>query len=1045
MSPQSPASETLTFSLLRPGDLVSLTVHAVNFRLDTSDPHQPRLVRRKAGEAAYLVFVFPPQSIAEAAYFETAQVTQPSFNPPPSVPSPPLPPSNGDPLAQPGATAARMSGLSRLVFRLPAELDQIPYSIAGLLDWSRLIAVLPPAASVLPGDANAPGQAPPAISEPGATETAIELPYRLLLAPNVTEGAAPAWVHALDPVAHAGRVELWHTRLAARSTHPGAQATTEAAPGRPLPVRAVWSPDFVADGPLPPHSKDDLPFSPLRAAMSERDRDQIVILTSGFFGYTLTGPSGAGEPYLPLPVHADRLFLSSLGGWLSSRGTWTYPVSYRYVTLIEDVALRRPPEVVLPTAVAALDLIEWDHVATQGRDHYVRIVYEGFLYPVGHRASLVKVTERKVLGPLGSDGNPASSPVAFLRQRMYIIVREHEKTYAPSAFTHEGREMPLHERIRIKLDVTPEIDPPAFIPQTDASFPITVGGGQPFPFPLVGLDLAGADVDFLAPLIFVSLSETHLDKVVEAYAGDNDQRRCVVRGRNIAYADPAAGDTVIKTMSLYFTAEITNAGPPYPVAPFLPVLDSAAVVVPALTALTGQSTAVQIQLYQPYLQNGIDPHAGVFAELVGGPAPVAFSADKAGGFARPNLGLSGLSARKGVVSGKTDDAAAGKINPKEYFGDPDAKLFGTIQLGDLIPVQALLAEAAQNAPEIRTHAIPNRRHPTQLITVLHWSPQLQDFSEGPVQIAFNADGQQSALELKVRLENNLDGTPPASVAHGELSNFELRLFGVIALKIAKITFDSSNGAKSMVTLALAKSGPIVFEGPLSFIQTLANILPPGLFAGSGPSIRPTPTELDVSYSIGLPPVECGVFSLQNISIMAGLDLPYIDGKPAVEFAFAARARPFLVTVEIFGGGGFVHVVLDADGIKMVEGAIEFGGNFAFDIGVASGGVHAMAGIYFQLKGSDSDLTGFVDIGGEVSVLGLISISLDLNLSLSWQHSPSGNVIEGRATMTVSVHVLFFSASVSISVERSFSAGSGDPKIDELVSAGDWALYAGAFA
>jgi hypothetical protein len=130
---------------------------------------------------------------------------------------------------------------------------------------------------------------------------------------------------------------------------------------------------------------------------------------------------------------------------------------------------------------------------------------------------------------------------------------------------------------------------------------------------------------------------------------------------------------------------------------------------------------------------------------------------------------------------------------------------------------------------------------------------------------------------------------------------------------------------------------------------------------------------------------------------------------------------------------------------MVEGALEFGGEFSLDVGVASGGVHIMAGIYFQLSGHNSDLTGFVDIGGEVSVLGIISVSIDLNLSLSWQTSNGKSKIEGKATMTVSVHVLFFSASVSITVERSFGSGSGDPKVDELISAGDWAAYAAAFA
>ncbi len=152
-----------------------------------------------------------------------------------------------------------------------------------------------------------------------------------------------------------------------------------------------------------------------------------------------------------------------------------------------------------------------------------------------------------------------------------------------------------------------------------------------------------------------------------------------------------------------------------------------------------------------------------------------------------------------------------------------------------------------------------------------------------------------------------------------------------------------------------------------------------------------------------------------------------------------------MTVEIFGGGGFVHVVLNADGVQMVEGAIEFGGNFAFDIGVASGGVHVMAGIYFQLKGDSSDLTGFVDIGGEVSVLCIISISIDLNLSLSWDHTPTEDLITGKATLTVSVHVLFFSASVQLSVERSFKAGGGDPQVWQLVDDSQWSQYAAAFA
>src|SRR6478672_3867347 len=94
----------LWVDILRPEDLLALSVQAVNLRLDTSAPGRPRLVRDVPGEAAYLVYVFPPQSIAEQAFFATAKISQqPSFNTPPG---PPAPPTTGDPLSAPGSVAA---------------------------------------------------------------------------------------------------------------------------------------------------------------------------------------------------------------------------------------------------------------------------------------------------------------------------------------------------------------------------------------------------------------------------------------------------------------------------------------------------------------------------------------------------------------------------------------------------------------------------------------------------------------------------------------------------------------------------------------------------------------------------------------------------------------------------------------------------------------------------------------------------------------------------------------------------------------------------
>jgi len=150
-------------------------------------------------------------------------------------------------------------------------------------------------------------------------------------------------------------------------------------------------------------------------------------------------------------------------------------------------------------------------------------------------------------------------------------------------------------------------------------------------------------------------------------------------------------------------------------------------------------------------------------------------------------------------------------------------------------------------------------------------------------------------------------------------------------------------------------------------------------------------------------------------------------------------------VECLGGGGFIHLIVTAGGVQMVEGALEFGGEFSLDLGVASGGVHIMAGIYFQLTSTSTTISGFVDIGGEVSVLGIISISIDLNLSLTYQTSNGKGMVQGRATLTISVHIVFFSISVSVSVEKSFGNTSGDPTVSDVITASDWMLYAGAMA
>ena len=1125
----------LKIEVTRPDDLLRLLIEARNLKPVRSGDDGPALVVDDAAQPAYLSVIFPPQTIAESAYFEASIVPA---DVPPGQTEPP-PPQTIDTPGLPGQVNARIAHPSRLVFKVPGNA-RIPLTIEGLLDWAGLELSVNPIAAIGPNPSQAEIKQAPNIAPPTETETSLELPYRLIVSPT----AAVRWAHRTLPFTRQGRTELWHTRLQLHTEDDTAELSQDA----PAPLRAIWSEDYNPVK-MPDTTAEDPQLG--LSAMSPSDRHQIVVLTSAFHGYegkvtinigggfggVLSGgifpiaanasgaeasgladvsslafgavPIALTVPYVPQPFYADQLMLSALGGYLRSRGHWNPPAKARpkfhfSAPNINDIFSRLGPGIIpgvlpgiassgpdaspsrasaLTTAISPsvisalihqpeaeqLDLSEWVHIATQGRDHYVRIVYEGELLPFRNRAALVKVTERKFKEQNGL-------VIAHLFQRMFIVVREPQKTFAKT-----DRGMPF-KKVRLTTLVTPDIAKPAYVAPGTKSFWVEVmtspnpADRELFKFHAVGTDVGGNNVDFMIPMMFVSISDTgdRRAKAIQTYNATSsktllDQRGAIVPGQKVLFAErnPAApvDNTLLVTRALNFVMVNTGSAPR---------LLKADVNIPQVQELLGSDAPATIRLYKGFIDQGLDPATGVFAEIVkedftkflpddpfagllASTLGVTFKSDQAGGFATPNIGVSTLSRALGPLAGKVADAINDIFDPKTFFQKGLAQLFGTFDLFDLLPPGAL----GKNAPKLTTES-KDILGGKLLTAKIDWEPEVDDLAlppGAPIAIArFKKDhGGTTKLVIHGTVQKPLTldalGAPVAgdatSVFEGTLSDFRVGVLEAVFINFKEFGFTARSGAKTDVTVKLDPVTPLEFDGDLKFVEELRKIIPPDLF-GDGPSLDLSPTGIRAGFSFALPPVAVGVFALKDVSLGAALKLPFFDGKPTFDFNVSERPHPFLLSVGIFGGGGFFRLQLDTAGIRVVEASFEFGATASIDLGVASGGVLIMAGIYFKLERKEPSndlaptLSGYLRMGGYLSVLGLIKVSLEFNLSFTYD-----GVTEkayGRATLTVKVEIVFFSTSIEVTVEKAFGGASGDPSFGQLFATPDtWSEYALAFA
>jgi hypothetical protein len=272
---------------------------------------------------------------------------------------------------------------------------------------------------------------------------------------------------------------------------------------------------------------------------------------------------------------------------------------------------------------------------------------------------------------------------------------------------------------------------------------------------------------------------------------------------------------------------------------------------------------------------------------------------------------------------------------------------------------------------------------------------------------------------------------------------------VITVRFDHVRFEAKTHEKPEFDVGLrGGTDAVEFAGILSFLDQLRAFIPEDGFSDP-PALEVTEEGITTGYSLGLPPIGIGVFSLTDVRLGAGLELPFVAGKPRLRFNFCERDHPCMLTVAMLGGGGFLGIAVGLDGIEMIEAALDFGGAFCLSIVVATGSVSVIAGVYFRYDdpSKKTELDGFLRINGAVCVLGLISVSVSFDLEFGYVAKGGGGyLIQGEATLVVKIHIALWGISVPLTVRRTFGSSAGDPTFKELMpKAKDWADYAGAFA
>jgi len=310
------------------------------------------------------------------------------------------------------------------------------------------------------------------------------------------------------------------------------------------------------------------------------------------------------------------------------------------------------------------------------------------------------------------------------------------------------------------------------------------------------------------------------------------------------------------------------------------------------------------------------------------------------------------------------------------------------------------------------------------------------------------------------LQLSVETSPTNSKIGCTVSSFNLVLPNpnakLLTLSFGSIVFTQQAGRDPDLRI---NGFDVIFSGSLNFLVKLQLALQP-LLGGAAPTVRVSRSGIQAGFTLAIPSVTAVGFLLRNIAVSLAVDVPFERKPVTVSLGFASRENPFNLTVLLFGGGGYIEIQVGGTGLMRLEASLEFGASIGISFGIASAEAHAMGGISFiKQTNGQIEVGGFIRIGGSVDVLGLVSVSVELLVTLKYKTET--NALEGRATLVIEIDLLFINESVTIDSgvwrvdggdvplldeeEGPISPRLADPLSVSMLSPTEWQQYIEAFA